>query len=70
MKRQTIKVLFAIWEKPRFIQSDFAREEAIHFGELASRGMITNLNDGVPTRLWRVTTKGMLLLALLAIVES
>lgn len=53
-----LKVLHALYVKPRHLQSDFARYNAKIIAEAASRGHITSLLAGIATNKWYVTIKG------------
>lgn len=54
-----LKVLRVIYECPRALQSDFARQEAFTIAEAASRGHISSLVLGEPRNYWYITTRGL-----------
>lgn len=63
MNRQTVIVLQRCYIQPFTIQCDYARTNAVHVAELASRGLITtHAGHGVYSKHWRVTPAGAALL--------
>ncbi|ATN92966.1 hypothetical protein HOT36_gp36 [Ralstonia phage RPSC1] len=54
-----IKVLTAIHRAPISFQSNYARQHAGVFAELASRGLITCLSTNINTGRWMVTPAGL-----------
>lgn len=53
-------VLLQIHLNPRYLQSDWVRENVVFVAAAASMGYITNItHDGYISRQWRVTSMGL-----------
>ena len=52
------RVLFEIYKKARYLQSDFARYNAHLIAEMASRKHIVSVLAGVATNKWYITSSG------------
>lgn len=65
MNNHTVVVLQHCYIEPFTLQSDYARRNAIHVAELASRGLITTrVGHGSYSKHWRVTAAGQAVLEL------
>ena len=63
MNRQTLVVLQRAYIEPFTVQSNYARKNALHVAELASRGLLTtHVGFGMYSKHWRVTPAGRALL--------
>ena len=63
MDKQTLAVLQRAYIEPFTVQSNYARKNALHVAELASRGLLTTHGGfGIYSKHWRVTPAGRALL--------
>lgn len=71
MNQKTLSVLHRAYMQPFSIQSNYARANAYHVAELASRGLITTqIWSNEFGKHWRVSTAGLALLNLTTIGEA
>lgn len=63
MDKKTLAILRRAYVQPFSLQSNYARENALHVAELASRGLITtHVGGGIHSKHWRVSQAGAALL--------